>query len=1102
MHVTRGYRSTARAALAVLLAIGMSAVAVPATAVGAVAFDDFAGTVRDARSVATVGDSTFGESGGFGVVRLNKGGSNETPLVALTYTMSPTDLLASTNGQLFLDLFDVEGGRDYMALSITARVTDDNGGTSTYNSGIGPTPSHGFVFNYACASGQTACFKGNADLGNITQLTVEFRHGNGNASAPAVTFRIADITSTPLGGARPAAPTPTVVGANPILISADARTVSWDVEMRSGVGPASLTGPPSAAGVSGGGTVTVVGNVLRVTSDVTGSAVGTLTLVVPPGVATDTWGQPSVGATLQVQYVRMAAPSWSSAAQLRGALVNEPLPSALERWVRASGATSLTHAISSGSLPSGISLSTAGLLQGTPTSAGTFAFTVAATDTYGVTREKSFTLTVLMQVPVPSTSLTVLAGGPVDRNAGWVPAGSTVSIEPAIDGIDVDVRGGSIHVSGAIPEPGTFTSEIVVRQTVGPDTIIVGRGDLEIRAGAAPVITVTPPTGLRVGYPVDVVVASSSVPVTGFGAPAGLTLVGTTELRLVGTPTVAGPATLIFTAQNDFGLGSELLQLAVGAPTRPEVEVVPQAGATPQVALDGSTLRYDLTFTRDGQQWPVTGLDANDIVVSGATVRDLDVTGSGSAYTVALDLEDWTGSDVVVTVRDGAVFDQFGATNGAGSATVTPWAEPVFTKVPADATVRAGDPVSWDVVATGLPVPPLEIGSPLPPGLTFTTGADGTATIAGTPTTAGTYDVTVRAMHAVAPVSRTVRIVVEAPRATTTVTPAGGAAQSVHPGATVLFDVVQDAAGRAPVAGAEGLDADDVTTSGVDVAGVVVTPTATGHTIAVTLAPGAVDGELVVEVREGATVDPWGATSLPGSARVRLVVTEAPTVVGVTPGKGLSGAGTAADPIRVPATGEVSFTAAFAGRPAPDVTLVSVAPVLATAPASVAFGVRALSAPTTLLGLTLTDHGDGTATIAGTLRTAGVFDVVVRGTNAAGAVDRTVRLAVAAPAVVPTPEPSDGATDEPSDDATDGPTGEPSGEPTDDATDEPTGEPTDDATDEPTNGTTDEPTPEATAAPDEDDLPATGASGLVGLGLAAALVAAGVLVLVARRRTV
>lgn len=162
----------------------MSAVVVPATAVGAVAFDDFSGTVRGTRSVDTTGSSTFGEVDGFGVIRLSKGQLNETPLVALTYTTSPTDLLSSTNGQLFLDLFDVEGGRDYTALSITAVVTDANGGRSTYNVGIGPTPSHGFVFNYACTAGQSACFKGNADLGNITRLTVEFRHGNGNASAP------------------------------------------------------------------------------------------------------------------------------------------------------------------------------------------------------------------------------------------------------------------------------------------------------------------------------------------------------------------------------------------------------------------------------------------------------------------------------------------------------------------------------------------------------------------------------------------------------------------------------------------------------------------------------------------------------------------------------------------------------------------------------------------------------------------------------------------------------------------------------------------------------------------------------------------------------
>ena len=97
-----------------------------------------------------------------------------------------------------------------------------------------------------------------------------------------------------------------------------------------------------------------------------------------------------------------------------------------------------------------------------------------------------------------------------------------------------------------------------------------------------------------------------------------------------------------------------------------------------------------------------------------------------------------------------------------------------------------------------------------------------------------------------------------------------------------------------------------------------------------------------------------------------------------------------------------------------------------------------------------------------------------------------------APAVVPTPEPSDDATDEPTDDATD--------EPTDDATDQPTGEPsgepTDDATDEPT--TTE---PSTTEPSDDDALPVTGARPLVGLGLAVLLAAAGVVALAVRRRT-
>lgn len=58
----------------------------------------------------------------------------------------------------------------------------------------------------------------------------------------------------------------------------------------------------------------------------------------------------------------------------------------------ATGATSMTYALTTGSLPPGITLNSAGLLSGTPTTQGTYNFTVRATDTNTHASAKTFTL--------------------------------------------------------------------------------------------------------------------------------------------------------------------------------------------------------------------------------------------------------------------------------------------------------------------------------------------------------------------------------------------------------------------------------------------------------------------------------------------------------------------------------------------------------------------------------------------------------------------------------------------------------------------------------------------------------------------------------------
>jgi hypothetical protein len=129
----------------------------------------------------------------------------------------------------------------------------------------------------------------------------------------------------------------------------------------------------------------------------------------------------------------------------------------------AGGVAPYTYAVSSGALPTGLTLSTAGALSGTPTAAGSFPFTITATDssagTGPLTGSQSYTVVIglpavtdftIVLASGASSSTTVLPGGTVGEtftvrpangagvltnaitlSASGLPAGATAVFSPA-----------------------------------------------------------------------------------------------------------------------------------------------------------------------------------------------------------------------------------------------------------------------------------------------------------------------------------------------------------------------------------------------------------------------------------------------------------------------------------------------------------------------------------------------------------------------------------------------------------------------------------------------------------------------------------------------
>ncbi|WP_131539330.1 beta strand repeat-containing protein, partial [Pedobacter nototheniae] len=247
------------------------------------------------------------------------------------------------------------------------------------------------------------------------------------------------------------------------------------------------------------------------------------------------------------------------------------------------GTAPYTYAITAGSLPAGITLSTAGVLSGTPTGGGIFNFTVAASDaTAGGTYSglRSYSLNVnAPAITLSLTAATVTVGVPYSRNlsasggtapytyaitGGSLPSGLTLASNGVISG--TPTAGGSFNFTATATDNSTGA---------GPYS---GSQSYAMSVGA-PTITISPailPSGVAgVAYlPTGLTASGGTAPYTytlSLGSlPTGLSL--STGGILSGTPTASG--TFNFTIKaTDASTGSgpftslKSYTVTIGAPT-------------------------------------------------------------------------------------------------------------------------------------------------------------------------------------------------------------------------------------------------------------------------------------------------------------------------------------------------------------------------------------------------------------------------------------------------------------------------------------------------------------------------------------------------------
>jgi hypothetical protein len=203
-----------------------------------------------------------------------------------------------------------------------------------------------------------------------------------------------------------------------------------------------------------------------------------------------------------------------------------------------------------GTLPTGLTLSTAGVLSGTPTATGTFTFTIQANDQASATATQSYDVIVSNPLQITTTSLangfvgaaysqTILTSG------GRAPI--TFAASSALPpGLTLNASTGAI--TGTPTTTGTTAFSITATDA---DSRTANRA-LSITIATA---SITPPTlpGGSVGAPYSAQLTFNGPPVTVVWSisqgtlPAGLTLGATTGL-ISGTPTALGASTFVVLA--------------------------------------------------------------------------------------------------------------------------------------------------------------------------------------------------------------------------------------------------------------------------------------------------------------------------------------------------------------------------------------------------------------------------------------------------------------------------------------------------------------------------------------------------------------------------
>ncbi|WP_168170772.1 putative Ig domain-containing protein [Rhodanobacter sp. C01] len=425
-----------------------------------------------------------------------------------------------------------------------------------------------------------------------------------------------------------------------------------------------------------------------------------------------------------------------------GALPNGNQNQAYSQTIGTSGGTAPYTYSTSSTLPTGMTLSSGGVLSGTPTNYGAFSITVTAQDsstgTGPFSKSITYSLTITPSSPVITTSS--LASGTVGTaysqtiavQGGTAPYSYAISAGSLPPGLLL----GSGSVSGTPTAGGSYSFTVQVTDANGK----TGSQAYTVTIAAA-TITLSPGTlsGMTDGLATSQAISSAggtgpySFSVTGGSLPPGLSLSSTGTLS--GTPTAAGPYSFTVQAKDSSTgtgpyYGTQTYSGTIGTPT-----ITLSPSGTLNAAYAGA---FSQSFTATGGVAPYTyalsgtlptGLSFN--AATGTLSGTPAQSGTFSFTVTATDHSTGTGPFIGT--------QNYTLNVSAAAITFTPASIPSGTDGTAYAAVT--------FTATGGIAPyhfAIAGGGSLPAGMSLSSSG----TLSGTPSASGTFSFNVQATDA------------------------------------------------------------------------------------------------------------------------------------------------------------------------------------------------------------------------------------------------------------------------------------------------------------------------------------------------------------------